>query len=104
MMMPITRQPLDVNDLLAAVQGPERGGTCALMPAIQRVTCRTSLERLIGGERTERSVARGTRDPAVRGRQGGIFRAGLLLLPQEGRDAAGTKRAAEVPPLAMMRS
>ena len=31
----ITRHPLDVNDLLARVQGPERGGTCVFLGSVR---------------------------------------------------------------------
>jgi molybdopterin synthase catalytic subunit len=34
-MMHLTRQPLDVNDLLAQVQGPERGGTCVFLGTVR---------------------------------------------------------------------
>jgi molybdopterin synthase catalytic subunit len=34
-MMHLTRHPLDVNDLLAEVQGPERGGTCVFTGTVR---------------------------------------------------------------------
>ena len=34
-MMHLTRHPLDVGDLLAAVQGPERGGTCVFVGTVR---------------------------------------------------------------------
>ena len=33
--MHLTRHPLDVNDLLAAVHGPERGGTCVFTGTVR---------------------------------------------------------------------
>lgn len=33
--MHLTRDPLDVNDLLAEVQGPERGGTCVFLGTVR---------------------------------------------------------------------
>ena len=35
MMTHITRHPIDVNDLLAQVQGPERGGTCMFLGTVR---------------------------------------------------------------------
>lgn len=35
MMMHLTRHPLDVNDLLAAVQSAERGGTCVFLGTVR---------------------------------------------------------------------
>jgi molybdopterin synthase catalytic subunit len=35
MMMHLTRHPLDVADLLAEVQGPERGGTCVFLGTVR---------------------------------------------------------------------
>lgn len=34
-MMHLTRHPLDVNELLAQVQGPERGGTCVFLGTVR---------------------------------------------------------------------
>ena len=34
-MMTLTRHPLDVRDLLAEVQGPERGGTCVFLGTVR---------------------------------------------------------------------
>ena len=34
-MMHLTRHALDVNDLLAEVQGPERGGTCVFLGTVR---------------------------------------------------------------------
>jgi molybdopterin synthase catalytic subunit len=34
-MMHLTRHPIDVNDLLAEVQGPERGGTCVFRGTVR---------------------------------------------------------------------
>lgn len=34
-MMTLTRDPLDVRDLLAEVQGPERGGTCVFVGTVR---------------------------------------------------------------------
>jgi molybdopterin synthase catalytic subunit len=34
-MMHLTRHPLDVDDLLAEVQGPERGGTCVFTGTVR---------------------------------------------------------------------
>ena len=34
-MMTLTRHPLDVRDLLAEVQGPERGGTCVFLGSVR---------------------------------------------------------------------
>ena len=33
--MPLTRHPLDIKDLLAAVQSPERGGTCVFLGTVR---------------------------------------------------------------------
>lgn len=33
--MTLTRHPLDVNDVLAEVQGPERGGTCVFLGSVR---------------------------------------------------------------------
>ena len=35
MMTHLTGHPLDVNDLLAEVQGPERGGTCVFLGTVR---------------------------------------------------------------------
>jgi molybdopterin synthase catalytic subunit len=35
MMMHLTRHPIDVTDLLAEVQGPERGGTCMFLGTVR---------------------------------------------------------------------
>ena len=34
-MMHLTRDPLDIKDLLAEVQGPERGGTCVFLGTVR---------------------------------------------------------------------
>lgn len=34
-MMHLTRDPLDIKDLLAQVQGPERGGTCSFLGTVR---------------------------------------------------------------------
>lgn len=34
-MMHLTRHPLDIKDLLAEVQGPERGGTCVFLGSVR---------------------------------------------------------------------
>ena len=34
-MMHLTRHPLDIKDLLAEVQGPERGGTCVFLGTVR---------------------------------------------------------------------
>jgi len=44
MMMHVTRHPLDVNDLLAAVQGPERGGTCVFLGTVRNDGDVTAIE------------------------------------------------------------
>jgi molybdopterin synthase catalytic subunit len=35
MMMHLTRHPIDVTELLAAVQSPERGGTCVFLGTVR---------------------------------------------------------------------
>ena len=43
-MMTLTRHPLDVRDLLAEVQGPERGGTCAFLGTVRNDDGVTAIE------------------------------------------------------------
>ena len=43
-MMHITRHPLDVNDLLGAVQGPERGGTCVFLGTVRNDGAVTAID------------------------------------------------------------
>lgn len=44
MMMHLTRDPLDVADLLAEVQGPERGGTCVFLGTVRNDADVTSID------------------------------------------------------------
>ena len=44
MMMHLTRHPLDVNDLLAEVQSPERGGTCVFLGTVRTDDDVTAIE------------------------------------------------------------
>ena len=73
MMVHLTRDPLDVNDLLAEVQGPERGGTCVFLGTVRSdadVTAidysayedmaNTEIERMLGEARERWPEARVT--------------------------------------------
>ena len=44
MMMHLTRHPLDVAELLAAVQGAERGGTCVFLGTVRNDADVTGIE------------------------------------------------------------
>ena len=44
MMMHLTRHPLDVKDLLAEVQSPERGGTCTFLGTVRNDDDVTGIE------------------------------------------------------------
>ncbi len=43
-MMHLTRDPLDVGDLLATVQSPERGGTCVFLGTVRNDAGVTSID------------------------------------------------------------
>jgi molybdopterin synthase catalytic subunit len=43
-MMPLTRRPLDLADLLAQVQSPERGGTCTFFGTVRNDGDVTAIE------------------------------------------------------------
>ena len=43
-MMHLTRDPLDVGDLLAEVQSPERGGTCVFLGTVRNDAGVTSID------------------------------------------------------------
>ncbi|HET8713863.1 MAG TPA: molybdenum cofactor biosynthesis protein MoaE [Gemmatimonadales bacterium] len=43
-MMTLTRHPLDVGELLAEVQGPERGGTCVFTGSVRNDDGVTAIE------------------------------------------------------------
>ena len=71
MMTYFTRQPIDVNELLAEVQSPERGGTCVFLGTVRSddgVTAidysayeqmaREEIERILGEARSRWSDAR----------------------------------------------
>jgi molybdopterin synthase catalytic subunit len=44
MMMHLTRHPLELADLLAEVQGPERGGTCVFLGTVRSDADVTSID------------------------------------------------------------
>jgi molybdopterin synthase catalytic subunit len=44
MMTHLTRHPIDVNELLAEVQGPERGGTCVFLGTVRADDAVTAID------------------------------------------------------------
>jgi molybdopterin synthase catalytic subunit len=54
----LTRAPLDVNDLLGQVQGPERGGTCVFLGTVRTDDDVTAIDYSAYDEMANAEIAR----------------------------------------------